>query len=276
MDARVVWQVWRRIMRDTDLQAALFSPRDIGQEPDLRSFGFSDAERKAALAYAAEGDRVQWSVVNYRYRLTHSFVNALETGAPLVLRALLGKGLDPVQLGAAFLKEHDWRDYGPYVYTCCSEALQFLSEDQATAAPTGLRALIGFEQTAVEMLLGLRTRPRTGANSRLLSQTAAARLYSCNVRLSEWLRDRTQLGKSDLEHGEEHYLLYFQDTVSLPRSALVPQRAAEIYQALATPCTRSQLPDALAALGYAASTDRDDDYLRVLGNYHAVFLPDKA
>ena len=276
MDALVVWKVWRRIMRETDLQTALFAQPDAKRlvESDLLSFGFSDAERHAALAYAAERDRAQWFVVNYRFRLTNSFMNALETGAPLVLRALLGKSLDLKQLGEEFLDGQDWRDYGPYIYTYCAQALQFLFKHEATASPAGLRSLISFERTKVEMLLGLSKSSHRKTGGPLLWLTDSARLHSCDVRLSAWLRDKTLLGKTGLERGMEHYLIYLPDLASLPRFALVPQRVAEIYQALAVPCSRPQLPDALVALGHVARTDKDDDYLRMLGNYRAASLPE--
>ncbi|CAM2171617.1 hypothetical protein PSAC2689_10583 [Paraburkholderia sacchari] len=135
MNPQVVWHVWRRIMREPELQNALFSPDEHARSLDR--FGFTQDECDAAWAYARQGDRAKWFVTNYRFRLTNSFLNALETGAPLTLRALLGRGADIPALSRAFLDRHAWKDYGPYVHAYCLDALRFLSEQPDVMAIEG-------------------------------------------------------------------------------------------------------------------------------------------
>lgn len=274
MNPQIVWQVWRRIMREPDLQHALFDA--AGEKCDLAFFGFSDAEREAAMAYANGADRAKWFVVNYRYRLANSFLNALETGAPLVLRALLAKGFDLRILGEEFLDRHGWKDYGPYVYTYCKDALRFLSEHVVTETPNGLRHLIGLEQTVVELLISLGASPQVARSGNTLARTPNARHYRSDVRLSVWMREKKLLGKADLVNGTEHYLVFLTDLENAPKFALLPARASEIYQALAQPCTFEQLPAALERMGYAPHTNQDEGYLKVLADYCAINLYIKA
>lgn len=268
MNPQTVWRVWRRIMRDPDLQHALFD--EPGDSYKLEAFGFSDAELAAAQAYAKEAERAKWFVVNYRYRLINSFLNALETGAPLVLRSLLAKGADLRELGAAFLEMHGWKDYGPFVYTYCVDALRFLEQHPVTEVPTGLRDLIGLEHTLVNMLIQLSTQPPARVDEPLLARTPNAAYFRSSTRLSDWMRQKNQLGKADLGGAMEHYLMYLTNLDSAPKFVMLPPRAAEIYRALERPCARHQLADALEVLGFAAHDVNDDTYLTVLAGYRAI------
>ena len=264
MNPQIVWQVWRRILREPELQQALFSAAPTG----LERFGLDGEARAAALAYGAQAERAQWFVLNYRYRLANSFLNALETGAPMVLRALLAKGLDLRALGEQFLDQHGWKDYGPHVYTYCRDALGFLSVHAETAAPHGLRQLIGLESVAVELLLSLAAGAACAPAG--LARTSFAACYDSDARLSAWLRDKKQLGKADLAAGEEHYLVYLPDPEQALKFALLPPRALEIYRALERPCAPAALAGALAARGYAMHNEQDAACLKVLTGYRAI------
>lgn len=83
MRAQTVCHVWRRLLREVPVQQALFevAPLHAG------GAGLSEEEQDVANAYARRADHARWFVTNYRYRLTHSLLNALDTGAPLTLRA---------------------------------------------------------------------------------------------------------------------------------------------------------------------------------------------
>lgn len=269
MNPQTVWGVWRRIMRETNLQHALFEQGGSNLEP----FGLTGEAREAALAYSREADRAKWFVLNYRYRLTNSFLNALETGAPLVLRALLANGQDLHELGEEFLDQCGWKDYGPYVYAYCQDALQFLAAHPVTKAPHGLRQLIGLESTVVALMISMGAQPRVPEADNLLRRSPLARYFRSEARLSTWMRDKKQLGRAELPDGIEHYLTYLPDLEGAHKYALLPARAAEIYQALAQPCSREALPQALERMGCTPATGQDDEYLRALAGYRAIVMP---
>ena len=213
MNPQVVWHVWRRIMREPQLQHALFASGE--RAPELGRFSLDHEECEAAWAYARQGDRAKWFVTNYRFRLANSFLNALETGAPLTLRALLAQGADIQSLSHAFLDRHAWKDYGPYVYAYCRDALRFLGERPDVTALAGLADLIAFERDTVTWLIALGSAsspadagpPAAG----VIERAPLARYHRCGVRLSAWLRDKTLLGRTPLEAGIEHYVVYFAD-----------------------------------------------------------------
>ncbi|HZW21105.1 hypothetical protein [Noviherbaspirillum sp.] len=268
MNAQTVWNVWRRIMREPALQQALLEERG----EDLSRFAFSEPEKQAALAYARDASRAKWFVLNYRFRLANSFINALETGAPLVLRALLRRGADLRGLGERFLDMHGWKDYGPFVYGYCRDALEFLAQDDCTAQPAGLRDLIGLEMTVVDLLRSLAAAPDAGAdeNTAFLRRTPLARHYRSRYRLSDWLRDKTLLGQGDLPAGVQDYLVYLTDYDSTYKFALLPPRAVEILQALTSPCLPVELSSRLAASGAAPLVAADDKHLALLKGCRAI------
>lgn len=269
MNPQVVWNVWRRILREPMLQNVIFNEKS----PNLESFGFTGEAREAALAYAREADRARWFVLNYRYRLANSFLNALETGAPLVLRSLLAKGVDLRVIGEEFLNRCDWRDYGPYVYAYCRDALDFLAASETTQLPSGLRQLIELEKTVVELLMSLSEPLQPAMSLNKMRRTPVARHFRSEMRVSAWLRDKKQLGRTDLAAGVEHYLVYLPNLDSSHKFALLPLRAAEIYQALAQPCAREHLPTALEMIGCEPHDPQDDDLLNLLAKYGAIEIP---
>jgi hypothetical protein len=272
MNAQVVWNVWRRILREPELQHVLFTPGDA--PPELARFGLDASQREVALAYAQQGDRAQWFVTNYRFRLANSFLNALETGAPLTLRALLGNGVDLMALSHAFLDRHEWKDYGPYVYTYCRDALRFVAEQPEVAGLAGFLDLLALERQAVDWMIELGSASQlSGAASHgvgTLERTTLARYHCSSSRLSNWLRDKTQLGKVPLEAGVEHYFIYLPDLCSTVRFMRVPPRAAAIYEALGDAQPRTALPGLLIAAGHAGHTGQDDECLAVLERCNAV------
>lgn len=266
MNAQTVWHVWRRLLREVPLQQALFE----GAPLPPGGAGLSEEEQDVANAYARMADRARWFVTNYRYRLTNSLLNALDTGAPLTLRALMHKGLDLQELGEQFLDAQGWKDYGPYVYAYCADALDFLAGHAGTASPAGLRDLIGLEASVVALMRGLAAEPQASPDARLLHRTARARDYRSAHRLSAWLRDKAQLGRGDLAAGVEHYLVHLPDLEGAHKLALLPARAAELLAALHTPCLRGELSIRLMIKGSAPLTAQDDEHLALLRSLKAI------
>lgn len=267
MDAHTVWNVWRRIMREPPLHEALFA----GCTQDLETrFDLTPAESQAARAYGGMAERARWFVVNYRFRMTNSFINALETGAPLTLRVLLAQGHDLKALGGRFLDTMDWKDYGPYVYAYCRDALDFLLADEIGARPRGFSDLMRLEREAVSMLRAAAATADTPAG--LCRRTCYAAVYRSKTRLSSWLRDKCLLGRTDVEAGDEYFLVYWPDAESAHKFAVIPERAAQIYQAMGRPLALADLPRALAECGYARTTTEDDSLLRFLLQKRAIRL----
>jgi hypothetical protein len=272
MQAQSVWHVWRRIMREENVQQALWGEGAGRSTLALQPFGFDASQQVIALSYGEQADRAKWFVLNYRFRLVNSFLNALETGAPLVLRALLNKGASLNALAQEFLNTQQWKDFGPLVYTYCDAALEFLLVHEVTLTPCGLRDLIGLERTVVSLMRGLAesAEPEPQPNQGPLRRTPWAREFQSGTQLSAWLRDKKTLGRMALLVGEENYLVYLPSLDVSHKYALLPPRAMQILTVLDSPCPRLELPARLSQRGWAAETTADAAYLTQLKAQRAV------
>lgn len=230
MDAEQVWKLWRRLLRDETLQQQLFQAQGATQWLQH----FPEDERTILEAYAGQFDRVKWFVENYQFRLVNSFTNALETGAPLTLRALINIGLDLPALSRTFLREQDWFDFGPRVYSYCDAVLGFLLGCQELAEYPEIRDLIELERECVHLYTGLMDNaaaPVPGCYQR----TAQARLHQSRFALSHWLRDKSQLGRGALEQTCEHILVYLPNLEARHKFTLISPHAASLYTELEQP-----------------------------------------
>ncbi|RKP50996.1 hypothetical protein D7S89_08050 [Trinickia fusca] len=283
MNAQTVWLTWRRIMCEQPLAEAVLA----GRVDDLQQrFSLTDDEYAVAREYAHESSGARWFVENYRFRMRNSFLNALENGAPLTLRALLADGHDVRELGARFLDTVGWRDYGPFVYTYCAEALTFLRHDAQAVRVAGMSDLMGLEAAAVAMLL------RVGAldeatRAQALGSTAASaaqfddasvvwvrspycELYRSSTQLAKWLREKGTLGREPLPAVPGVYVAYYADDVRTHRFGMLPERAAQIVDALEHEADRAALNERLVARGMAPVTEADARAFELLRQCRAI------
>lgn len=226
MDAKIVWDTWRKILRDETLQHQLITKK--WQSADID--GFSTVECEVIAAYADNIDRAKWFIENYQFRLVNSFINALETGAPLTLRALLNRGTNIDTLSREFLRDHHWHDYGPRVYTYCRDALEWLMNSQIW--PGELLDLMGLEYQVVMLYLSLQAPIPAHDRPAGYSYSGMARIYQSQYRLSQWLRDKKSLGITMPQTGEENLLIVLPDLDSRHKYLLVPPRCAALYRHL--------------------------------------------
>jgi hypothetical protein len=242
MDAKTAWHTWRKILRDESLQQQLFTK----QWQAATCGTFTPEEQAVISAYAENIARAKWFIENYQFRLVNSFINALENGAPLTLRALLNNGLAMPDLSRQFLRAHQWHDYGPQVYTYCRDALQWLIQMQQTLALADpLVDLMQLEYQAVSLYLSLAHGALPDNAPAGYSHTGMARLYRSKFKLSQWLRNKKSLGVSLPEPGEENLLVVMPDLSSRHKYLLLPTRSAELFSnphAIDTTSTIDDLP----------------------------------
>ncbi|WP_162878305.1 hypothetical protein [Trinickia diaoshuihuensis] len=283
MNAQTVWLTWRRIMCEQPLAAAVLA----GQVDDMQQrFSLSDDEFAVAREYASEASGARWFVENYRFRMRNSFLNALENGAPLTLRALLADGHDVRELGAAFLDTVGWRDYGPFVYTYCAEALAFLRHHAEAVRVTGMADLMGLEAAAVAMLRRVGALGEAAHKQAANSASASAapfddaatvwtrspfcELYRSSTQLAKWLREKGMLGREPLPEVPGVYVAYYVDDEHTHRFGMLPERAAQIHDALEEPADRAALNERLAARGLAPVTEADARAFELLRQCRAI------
>ncbi|MFJ4143708.1 hypothetical protein [Pseudomonas sp. NPDC089734] len=268
MEAEQVWKLWRRLLRDENLQAQLFSASGATQWLEH----FNTAERTILSAYAQQFDRVKWFVENYQFRLINSFLNALETGAPLTLRALLHIGLDLNAQSKAFLRYKEWLDYGPRVYTYCDDALGFLAEAAELQDYPEILDMMRLERESVRLYLGL-VNPREIEPDSRYQRTPMARVYQTRHALSTWMRQKDQLGLTRLPEKTEHVLIYLPNLQSRHKFTLISPRAAHLYACLEQPQFPAGLSQLLNTEGATTLSQEDLALLGKLEQLNAIRTP---
>ncbi|QYY80694.1 MULTISPECIES: hypothetical protein [Pseudomonas] len=267
MDAEQVWKLWRRLLRDETLQQQLYEAQGATQWLEH----YPDDERAILQVYASQFERVKWFVENYQFRLVNSFINALETGAPLTLRALLNIGLDLPELSKAFLRQQNWLDYGPRVYGYCDAALGFLLERQELADYPQILDLMGLERECVRLYTGLVETSAVVPGH--YQRTDGARIYQSSYALSQWLRDKSLLGRSSPEETSQHILVYLPDPEARHKFTLISPRAAHLYRCLEQPQSLATLMQILSSSPTAQLSSEDLSLLGKLQQLNAIRMP---
>lgn len=269
MEAELTWNLWRRILQEKSFHEAIYN----GKTNNLKNeFGLSEKENTIAQYYAHKPDQVKWFVVGYRFRLVNSFINALETGAPLTLRALLAKNCNISELSKEFLDTIGWKDYGPYVLRYCLATLEFLLKHDKTKNPSGLRDLIKFECCSIQLKMDLANSNFDNCNSmtRLIERTCLGRIYTSSFQLSNWLRNKNNIGIADLKIVTEHYFIYLPNSQSFQKFALLSPRMVELYSVFETPCSYKDISNRLETLGYIPETPEDIKFIGLLESCCAI------
>lgn len=223
MNAERVWQFWQRLLADDSL---LERVRQVAAGAPVEGL-FEADERAAAEHYARHLAGTELFVTTYRFRMLSAFGHCLQSAASLTYRALVQSGADLSAMASAFQAEQGWKDYGPYVYTACDAALEFVahchrSRWHQTPALAGLLDLIALERAAVALARRLADasdglwsseRRDEGRDDRQdearLVTTGTGQLVETQHALSAWLRDRGSLGVVPLPREPEWYVAYY-------------------------------------------------------------------
>jgi hypothetical protein len=239
MEACTVWQVWRRVLREEPLQDAMFSGRLAEQAESLQ---LAPAERAVAEDYARNPAGTRFFITNYRYRMVSSFLNALETSAPLTHRLLRAHSEDLDTLATRFLDTVQWLDFGPYVYTYGGKILNYLLEQPDLAALHGLPELVAIEQAGVRITIDAADAPNnTGPEPGAYLAIGPLATVQCALDVSAWLRDGSRLGREPAPARSRWYLVYLRPPHLQRRIVTVPPLAVDIVEALRTPRSSTQL-----------------------------------
>ncbi len=259
MDAQVTWNLWRRILREDDLQRALFAP---GLAQRAEEFGLSREELSIALAYARTPRETRWAIDTYRFRSYNVVVEALYVAAPLSARLLERRGFVLDELAQEYLASVGWCDDGPYTYRLCAAALAFVNAKYGAERDPDLGALIEFEAATVALmrsLAGSELAPPPELQAEELErrqvrfvQTGRGVLVRSRFDLTPWLRDPDSIGATRLEPKPITFLRYLRSSREEPGLFALRERAQQGYELLASPRSLAELAELLGETDSAA------------------------
>ncbi|MDQ3914268.1 MAG: hypothetical protein M3285_12640 [Actinomycetota bacterium] len=260
MDARLVWDTWRRILKDDDLVEWLTHP---GGADAAAVAGLNAAEKEVLAEYARTPQATDTNIGMYRRGLVRNALAALSR-VPLSQHLLYMSELDVDAVAADFARVNGYADDGPNFWRLAGAFVDYLSTrpEFAAAAHQDVlaldRALVALARrlgaTAVSLW------PDTGARdaraaarpdlppSRFVASPAGIVVASRHD-LTPWIENPQGYDPSEtLESSPRRWLIYFPVAESEPAYAELSERSARIFDLLATSKAAADVARALDSL----------------------------
>ena len=132
MDAQLVWNTWRRILRSDDLV-----DRVLRREPAPEAASGLTADEAEILAeYASTPDATRSNIGMYRRGLVRNALNALRL-VPLSRRLLYASELDVEQVADDYARSTGYRDEGPRLWRIAGGFVSYLAGRPGSRAVRG-------------------------------------------------------------------------------------------------------------------------------------------
>ncbi|KVN17153.1 hypothetical protein WT09_12970 [Burkholderia stagnalis] len=267
MDARLVWDTWRRILSDDEL-VEMVTRAGHADAAALASLGA--AERAVVADYARTPQATQTNIGMYRRSLVRIVRVALGR-VPLSQHLLFMSGLDVDAVAAEFARVNGYADDGPNFWRLAGAFVAYLATRPEFAAPAHQDAL-AVDQALVELArrLGEVTVDAwpnavaagiggAAGSDRAFVRFAASRaavVVRSRHDLTPWIENPYGFDPADaLDASPRHWLVYFPDADSAPAYAELSERSARVFELLATPHSAADVARALGSLSEAEALE---------------------
>jgi hypothetical protein len=263
MDAQLVWDTWRRILRDDQLVERVTQPEAAG---GVAVDGL-DADEMAVLTdYARTPQATDTNIGMYRRGLVRNALAALSR-VPLSQHLLYTSGLDVDAVTADFTQANGYADDGPNFWRLVGAFVAYLATRPEFAAPVQ-QDVLALDRALVALVRRLGATPvelwpdaavealgdAAGADrssSRFVASRAAIVVASRHD-LTPWIENPHDYDPAEaLAPSPRHWLIYFEAAESEPAYAELSERSARIFDLLASPKTAADVAHALGTLSAA-------------------------
>lgn len=260
MDARLVWDTWRRILSDDGLVEWV---THAGRADAASVAGITAAERAVLVDYSRTPQATDTNIGMYRRGLVRNALAALSR-VPMSQQLLYSSGLDVDAVAEDFARAHGYADDGPNFWRLAGafvahlatlpelnapEQQDVLALDQALVALArrlGETAAPLWPDTAAE---AMRDAARADRSSTRFVASCAAIVAASRHDLTPWIENPQGYDPAEaLVPSPRYWLIYFPSAESAPAYAELSERSARIFDLLATPKTAADLSHALGNL----------------------------
>lgn len=247
MEARLVWDTWRRILTSDALVDAVLAPTG-----DFASLGLTPDETAILADYASTPAATDQTIFMYRTGLVTNALCALRL-VPLSNGLLHASGLDPQEVARDFTRSIGYRDDGANLWRLAAGFVSFLAqlpELSSGAMQDGL----SIDAAAIALFRRLADLPPVSWPDDALVQRAqddgshryvasrAAVVASTSFDLTPWLENPFAFDlDAALDSVESHWLVYLPNADAGQTYAELSARAARAFTHLAAPKTAPQL-----------------------------------
>ncbi|WP_156795830.1 hypothetical protein [Bradyrhizobium icense] len=264
MDARLVWDTWRRVLTDDRLANWVMDPNSRTEDPHGCT-----ADEVAILAdYAGTPAPTESNIGMYRRGLVRNALGALDL-VPLTRRLLHASGLDIEAVAAEFVQSDGYADNGPYFWRTAAAFVAYLAgrpeffsrahQDVlaidaagiALARQLGECAPLIWPNTAAEAFPAGTSPSRNLRSIRFVAHPAAT-MISSSCDLTPWIESPFDFDpRHDLEASPRHWLIYVPAAEAAHEYAELSQRATRVFDVLRVPKSLVELATALNDVPHA-------------------------
>lgn len=267
MDARLVWNTWRRILSDDGLAHWV---THAGRADAAAVAGLGAAEMAVLVDYARTPQATDTNIGMYRRGLVRNALAALSR-VPLSRHLLYRSGLDVDAVAADFARANGYADDGPNLWRLAGAFVAYLATRPEFAAPQhqdvlaldlalvalarrlGETEVVLWPDTAAKQVRDA-ARPDDPSSSRFVASRAAI-VAASRHDLTSWIENRRGYDPAEaLAPSPRHWLIYFPAAESGPGYAELSERSARIFDLLATPKTAADVSRALGSLSAAEAS----------------------
>lgn len=258
MDAQLVWNTWRRILKDDQLVDWVLRPTDSrsGQVS-----GLSAGEMAILADYASTPVATDSNIGMYRRGLVRNALAALSL-VPLTRGLLYGSGLDVEAAASDFVQFAAYRDDGPYFWRIAGGFITYLSKLPQFATELQ-QDVLTLDAAAVELAIRLgKSAPevwpataagafsesgwRAGSESARFVACRAAVALSTSHDLTGWIENSEDFDPDEaLAPSRRHWLIYFPAAEAARAYAELSDRTISVFDLLSTPKTPTEMSMAL-------------------------------
>jgi hypothetical protein len=260
MDARLVWNTWRRVLTSDHLVEWVMYPDSRAGDPN----GLTADEMAILADYAGTPAATDSNIGMYRRGLVRNALGALDL-VPLTRRLLHASGLDIEAVATEFARFAGYADNGPNFwrtaagFTAYLASLpEFASRAQQDvlaidAATIALARRLGESATAVWPDSAAAAFSAAGSrvqreSARFVANRAAVVVSSyCDLTASIENPFAFDAGE-EVEPSPRHWLIYFPAAEAAHEYAELSERAARAFDLLSTPKTAAEMSLALDGL----------------------------
>lgn len=267
MEARLVWDTWRRILTSDALVDVVLAPSD-----NFASLGLTTGQTEILADYASTRAATDQTIFMYRSGLTRNALCALRL-VPLSNRLLHASDFDAEEVARDVTVSIGYRDDGPNLWRLAAAFIAHLATLPEFAGGAK-QDVLSIDAAAIALVRRLGERLPTlwpddavvqpahddGSHRCFASRAAAVTSTSCD--LTPWLENPFAFDvDAALDHVESHWLIYLPNANAAHTYVELSARAARAFTYLAAPKTASQLaaeldlsvPDALVVINSLAA-----------------------
>lgn len=258
MDAQLVWNLWRRILRNDHLVAGVF---DGARDEATQVAGLTADERAILTDYLSTREATDTNIGMYRRGLVRNGLAALAL-LPMTQRLLDASGLDQDAVAEDVARAAGYADRGPNVWSIAGDFAAHLATlpefdgpvqqdvlalDAATAALArrlGAQQPVAWPEEAAATVSG--DDPSVGRGSTRFVTGGAAALASSRHDLTAWIENQDDFDAGqELDVSPRHWLIYFPAVEASHTYAELSPRAGRVFTLLSVPRTATELSSAL-------------------------------